>query len=82
LTATVGIGDKGAGRLMFTHKIKRLPLTKGGRIAAMVTARDLVAAIPERALIRIGEKDMVIPSDQIPSTAKENVRRNAGSLTL
>jgi signal-transduction protein with cAMP-binding, CBS, and nucleotidyltransferase domain len=29
---------------MFANKIKRLPLTEGGRIKAMVTARDLVEA--------------------------------------
>lgn len=44
VTAKVGIRASEAGRLMFAHKIKRLPLTKGGRIAAMVTARDLVEA--------------------------------------
>ncbi len=44
VTAKVGVGANEAGRLMFAHKIKRLPLTKGERIAAMVTARDLVSA--------------------------------------
>lgn len=44
VTADVGIRANEAGRLMFAHKIKRLPLIKGGRIAAMVTARDLVEA--------------------------------------
>jgi CBS domain-containing protein len=44
ITAKVGIGANEAGRLMFAHKIKRLPLMKENRIAAMVTARDLVAA--------------------------------------
>ena len=40
----VGIGANEAGRLMFAHKIKRLPLMKGDRVVAMVTARDLVEA--------------------------------------
>lgn len=44
VTADVGIGANEAGRLMFAHKIKRLPLMKGGKIAAMVTTRDLVEA--------------------------------------
>lgn len=44
VTAKIGIGANEAGRLMFAHKIKRLPLMKGEKIAAMVTARDLVAA--------------------------------------
>lgn len=42
ISAKVGIGANEAARLMFAHKIKRLPLTKGDRIVAMVTARDLV----------------------------------------
>lgn len=44
VTAKVGIGAKDAARIMFSHKIKRLPLTKGNAIVAMVTARDLVEA--------------------------------------
>ena len=44
IRAKVGIGANEAARLMFAHKIKRLPLTKGNRIVAMVTARDLVEA--------------------------------------
>ena len=40
----VGFGANNAGRLMFAHNLKRLPLMKEGRIAAMVTARDLVEA--------------------------------------
>ncbi len=48
ITAKVGIGANEAARLMFAHKIKRLPLTKGDRIVAMVTARDLVEAFQSR----------------------------------
>ncbi len=44
VTAEIGIGAKDAAKLMHAHKIKRLPLTKGGNIVAMVTARDLVEA--------------------------------------
>jgi CBS domain-containing protein len=42
LTAAVGIGAKEAAKIMLPRKIKRLPLTRDGRIVAMVTARDLV----------------------------------------
>ncbi len=44
VTAKVGIAANEAARLMFAHKIKRLPLTKRERVVAMVTARDLVEA--------------------------------------
>lgn len=44
VTANVGIGAKEAAKIMFSHKIKRLPLTRGDDIVAMVTARDLVEA--------------------------------------
>jgi CBS domain-containing protein len=44
ITAKLGIGAKEAGKLMLRHKIKRLPLTRYGKIIAMVTARDLVEA--------------------------------------
>jgi CBS domain-containing protein len=44
VTARLGIGAKDAAKIMFLHKIKRLPLTKGGKAVAMVTARDLVEA--------------------------------------
>ena len=44
LTARLGIGAKDAAKIMFSRKIKRLPLTKGGKVVAMVTARDLVEA--------------------------------------
>jgi CBS domain-containing protein len=44
VTARLGIGAKDAAKIMFSHKVKRLPLTKGGKIVAMVTARDLVEA--------------------------------------
>ena len=44
ITTKVGIGANEAGRLMFAHKVKRLPLLKGDRVVAMVTARDLVEA--------------------------------------
>lgn len=44
VTARLGIGAKDAAKIMFEHKIKRLPLTKGGKVMAMVTARDLVEA--------------------------------------
>jgi signal-transduction protein with cAMP-binding, CBS, and nucleotidyltransferase domain len=44
VTARLGIGAKDAAKIMFSRKIKRLPLTKGGKVVAMVTARDLVEA--------------------------------------
>ena len=43
-TAKLGIGAKEAAKIMLAHKIKRLPLTKGRKIVAVVTARDLVEA--------------------------------------
>ncbi|HEX2013981.1 MAG TPA: CBS domain-containing protein [Nitrososphaera sp.] len=44
VTAKQGIGAKDAAKIMLSHKIKRLPLTKGKEVVAMVTARDLVEA--------------------------------------
>jgi CBS domain-containing protein len=44
VTAKLGIGAKDAAKIMFSRKIKRLPLTKGDEVVAMVTARDLVEA--------------------------------------
>lgn len=44
MTAKLGIGAKQAAKIMLPRKIKRLPLTKDGKIVAMVTARDLVEA--------------------------------------
>lgn len=44
VSSKVGIRGKFAAKLMLSHKIKRLPLTKEGRVVAMVTARDLVEA--------------------------------------
>jgi CBS domain-containing protein len=44
VTAKLGIGAKDAAKMMFSRKIKRLPLVKGDKIVAMVTARDLVEA--------------------------------------
>lgn len=44
ITGKVGIGANEAAKLMFAHKIKRLPLTKRDRVVAIVTARDLVEA--------------------------------------
>lgn len=44
VTARLGIGAKESAKIMFSHKIKRLPLTKGDEVVAMVTARDLVEA--------------------------------------
>jgi CBS domain-containing protein len=44
ITTKIGVGANEAGRLMFAHKIKRLPLLKEDRVVAMVTARDLVEA--------------------------------------
>jgi CBS domain-containing protein len=44
VTARLGIGAKDAAKIMFSRKIKRLPLTKGDKVVAMVTARDLVDA--------------------------------------
>jgi CBS domain-containing protein len=44
ITAELGTGANEAASMMLANKIKRLPLTKRGRIVAMVTARDLVEA--------------------------------------
>ena len=44
VSSKLGIRAKTAGRTMLSRKIKRLPLTKGGSVVAMVTARDLVEA--------------------------------------
>jgi CBS domain-containing protein len=44
VTAKLGIGAKDAAKMMFSRKIKRLPLAKRDKIVAMVTARDLVEA--------------------------------------
>lgn len=44
MTSKLGIGAKEAAKIMLTNKIKRLPLTKRGKVVAMVTARDLVEA--------------------------------------
>lgn len=44
ITTKFGVGANEAARLMFAHKIKRLPLMKEDRVVAMVTARDLVEA--------------------------------------
>lgn len=48
ITAKFGIGANDAAKIMLTNKIKRLPLTKRGRVVAMVTARDLVEAFQRR----------------------------------
>lgn len=48
VTAKLGIGAKDAGKLMIKHKIKRLPLTRYGKVVAIVTARDLVEAYARR----------------------------------
>lgn len=45
VTAKTGIGAKDAAQIMSSNKIKRLPLTRRGKIVAMVTARDLVSAL-------------------------------------
>lgn len=47
ITAKTGIGAKDAARIMTSHKIKRLPLTRRGKIVAIVTARDLVSALQQ-----------------------------------
>lgn len=44
ITANVGIGGDEAARIMSTKRIKRLPLLEGGRLAGIITARDLVEA--------------------------------------
>jgi CBS domain-containing protein len=46
--AYVGIRAREAARLMVKYRIKRLPLMKEGKIAAMVTARDLVEAFQRK----------------------------------
>lgn len=43
-TARLGIGARDAAKILLANKIKRLPLTKDGKIVAMVTTRDLVEA--------------------------------------
>ncbi len=45
VTAELGIDGKEAAELMVAKGIKRLPLTSGGDIVGMVTARDLVEAL-------------------------------------
>ncbi len=48
VSATLGVGAGGAGKIMAKNKIKRLPLVeKDCKIVAMVTARDLVEAYRE-----------------------------------
>jgi len=44
VTEKIGIRGNDAARIMAEHKIKRLALTKEGRIIAIVTARDIVDA--------------------------------------
>jgi CBS domain-containing protein len=44
ITALVTDTMKEAARVMKSNKIKRLPLTEGGRLAGIVTARDIVEA--------------------------------------
>jgi signal-transduction protein with cAMP-binding, CBS, and nucleotidyltransferase domain len=44
ITAKIGIKGNEAAKIMATNHIKRLPLTSEGRIASIVTARDIVAA--------------------------------------
>jgi len=44
ITAPLNSSVKEAASLMKRNKIKRLPLTKGGRIVGVVTARDIVEA--------------------------------------
>jgi signal-transduction protein with cAMP-binding, CBS, and nucleotidyltransferase domain len=44
ITARSGIRGADAARLMLNNRIKRLPITNKGKIAAMVTARDIVEA--------------------------------------
>jgi CBS domain-containing protein len=44
ITARSGIRGADAARLMLNNTIKRLPITNKGKIAAMVTARDIVEA--------------------------------------
>ena len=48
VTANIGIGAKQAGRIMIDHKIKRLPLERGDKLAAIVTTRDVVEAFQSR----------------------------------
>jgi predicted transcriptional regulator len=42
LTARSGIRAREAAKLMFANNIKRLPITNGGTVVGIVTARDLV----------------------------------------
>ncbi|MEO9295542.1 MAG: CBS domain-containing protein [Nitrososphaera sp.] len=44
LTAQSGIRAREAARLMLANSIKRLPITKDGKVIGIVTARDLVEA--------------------------------------
>jgi predicted transcriptional regulator len=44
LTAQSGIRAREAAKLMFANDIKRLPITKDGKVIGIVTARDLVEA--------------------------------------
>ena len=42
LTARLGIRAREAAKLFFANNIKRLPITNGGTVVGIVTARDLV----------------------------------------
>jgi CBS domain-containing protein len=45
ITAPFGIDGREAARIMVARKIKRLPLLKENKLAGIITARDLVAAL-------------------------------------
>ncbi len=64
--AELGINGREAAQAMVARRVKRLPLTKDGRLAAMVTARDIVEAygypsepkksdLEEQMAVRYGE---------------------------
>lgn len=48
ITASIGIGAYEVSELMMKNKIKRLPLKKAGKIAGILTARDIVRGCAAR----------------------------------
>ncbi len=44
VSSKLGIRAKTSGKIMNSHEIKRLPLTKGAKVVAMVADRDLIEA--------------------------------------
>lgn len=47
ITAKTGIGARDAAVIMSSNKVKRLPLTRRGKVVAIVTAKDLLSALQQ-----------------------------------